>query len=123
MTADRIELRGLRVDAICGVLPHERTNPQPLELDLDVIVDLSAAGSSDALVDTIDYGAVTAVAAEVTEKLAPQLLEHLAAEIADAVLAIDDRIDGVVVAVRKLEPPVPERLATSGVRVERRRTE
>jgi len=118
---DRIELRGLWVDAICGVLPHERTNPQPLELDLDVLVDLSEAGESDALVDTIDYGAVTAVAANVAAKLEPQLLEHLASVIADAVLAIDDRIAAVEVAVRKLEPPVPERLATSGVRIERTR--
>lgn len=121
MNTDKIELRGLRVDAICGVLPHERTTPQPLELDLDVIVDLSAAGASDALVDTVDYGAVTAIAANVTEKLAPQLLEHLASAVVDAILALDERIAAVEIAVRKLEPPVPERLATSGVRLTRAR--
>ena len=122
MNRDTIELRGLRVDAICGVLPDERTSPQPLELDLDVFVDLAAAGASDALADTIDYGAVTAIATNVTEKLAPQLLEHLASAVADAILALDERIAAVEVAVRKLEPPVPERLATSGVRIERRRS-
>jgi dihydroneopterin aldolase len=118
---DSIELRGLRVDAICGVLPHERTDPQPLELDLDVVADLTAASRSDELVDTIDYGAVTAAAARVAETLAPQLLEHLAGCVADAVLALDDRITSVTVSVRKLQPPVPERLTTSGVRLTRTR--
>ena len=116
-----IELRGLRVDAICGVLPHERVTPQPLELDLDVVADLTAASRSDELADTVDYGAITAVAARVAATLEPQLLEHLAGCIADEVLAVDDRITSVTVAVRKLDPPVPERLATSGVRLTRTR--
>lgn len=118
---DRIELRGLRVDAICGVLPHERTTPQPLEIDVDLTADLARAGASDDLADTIDYGAVTAEVDRVTSTLQPQLLEHLAERIAVAVLALDTRIESVDVAVRKLEPPVPERLATSGVRITRSR--
>lgn len=118
---DRIELRGLRVDAICGVLPHERTTPQPLEIDVDLAADLTVAGASDDLTDTIDYGAVTAEVDRVATTLQPQLLEHLAERIAEAVLALDARIDDVTVAVRKLEPPVPERLATSGVRITRAR--
>lgn len=120
-TADRIELRDLRVDAICGVLPHERTTKQPLSIDIDVEADLAAAGASDALDDTIDYGALTAEAERVATTLEPQLLEHLASAIADALLACDARVDAVTVAVRKLEPPVPQRLATSGVRVRRAR--
>ena len=119
---DRIELRGLRVDAICGVLPHERTTPQPLEIDLDLAVDLRAAGASDALTDTVDYGAVTTAVDRVATALEPQLLEHLAERIAAEVLALDDRVDAVTVAVRKLEPPVTERLATSGVRITRARS-
>jgi dihydroneopterin aldolase len=117
--SDRIELRGLRVDAICGVLPHERTTPQPLELDLDLTADLRTAGASDDLADTIDYGAVTAAAEDVVRTLEPMLLEHLAERVAAAVLALDARIDEVTVAVRKLEPPVPQRLDTSGVRITR----
>ena len=118
---DRIELRGLRVDAICGVLPHERTTPQPLEIDVDLLADLARAGASDDLADTIDYGAVTAEVDRVATTLQPMLLEHLAEQIAAAVLALDARIAGVDVAVRKLEPPVPQRLATSGVRISRSR--
>ncbi len=118
---DRIELRGLRLVGRVGVLDIERTQDQPLELDLDLSVDLAAAGASDALADTVDYGAVCdAVAAAVSETHV-DLLEHLGARVADAVLALDPRIDAVDLTVRKLRPPVPHDLATSGVRLVRSR--
>jgi dihydroneopterin aldolase len=118
---DAIELRGLRLSAIVGVLPHEREQPQPLELDIDVQVDLGAAGQSDALADTVDYGALCDAAEEIVAHSAFGLLEALAEHVATAVLAQDPRIDAVTVAVRKLRPPVAQQLATSGVRIVRTR--
>ncbi len=53
---NRIEIRSLRVVAVCGVLPEERERPQPLEIDLDLTVDLASASASDDLADTVDYG-------------------------------------------------------------------
>ena len=118
---DRIELRGLRVVGRIGVLDHEREQDQPLEIDLDLAVDLGAAGASDDLADTVDYGAVcTAVAVTVAEGHV-ELLEHLAARVADAVLRLDDRIAAVDLTIRKLRPPVPLDLATSGVHIVRTR--
>jgi dihydroneopterin aldolase len=116
---DRIELRGLRLVGVVGVLPEERTRAQPLEVDLDLTVDTSAAGASDALDDTVDYGAVCDVVAAVVQELRPELLERLAVVAADTVLALDPRIRSVELSVRKLRPPVPHDLASSGVRVTR----
>jgi dihydroneopterin aldolase len=116
---DAIELRGLQVVGICGALPEERERAQPLELDLDVEADLAPAGASDVLADTIDYGALCDVVVRVVEGGSPQLLEHLAASVAAAVIGADDRIRAVTVAVRKLRPPVPHALASSGVRIRR----
>ncbi|HUF34027.1 MAG TPA: dihydroneopterin aldolase [Acidimicrobiales bacterium] len=121
MADDRIELRGLRLLGICGVLPEEQDRAQPLEVDLDVLADLTAAGRSDDLADTIDYGAVcTRVELTVTGSRVA-LLEHLAERIAEVVLALDPRISGVTVGIRKLRPPVPQDLATSGVCITRHR--
>jgi 7,8-dihydroneopterin aldolase/epimerase/oxygenase len=122
MDGDRIELRGLRVLARCGVLPFEREQDQPVEIDLDLMTDLAPAGASDALADTVDYGAVCAAVERVATGEPVALLERLAGRIAEVVLGLDERISGVEVAVRKLRPPVPQQLATSGVRVVRRRT-
>jgi 7,8-dihydroneopterin aldolase/epimerase/oxygenase len=118
---DVIELRGLRLLGLVGVLPEERDRPQPLELDLDVEVDVTAAGLSDALDDTVDYGALCGLVEAVVVRGAPQLLERLAADLAAAVLEADGRISAVEVSVRKLRPPVPQDLATSGVRIRRQR--
>lgn len=122
MTADRIELHGLRVLARVGVLPFEQQQDQPVEIDLDLVADLRAAGASDDLADTIDYGAVCAVVERDGVQAAPvALLERLADRIAEVVLAFDDRIAEVDVVVRKLRPPVAQHLATSGVRLHRAR--
>lgn len=120
MNADRIELRGLRVVGTHGVLPEERARAQPFELDLDLEVDLGAAGASDDLHDTVDYGAVAETAARVVGEESFRLLEALAARVADALLA-DARVRAVTVGVRKLRPPVPVDLGSAGVRVTRRR--
>ena len=118
---DRIELRGLRQAAFVGALPEEAERKQPIEVDLDVEVDLTAAGATDALGDTVDYGILCDVVETVIDEGHVQLLERLAQAIADRVMAVDTRIEAVDVAVRKLRPPVPQDLATSGVRIRRTR--
>ncbi|HEY6533100.1 MAG TPA: dihydroneopterin aldolase [Acidimicrobiales bacterium] len=117
---DRIELRGLVISGICGALPEERERAQPLEIDLDVTADLAVAGGSDDLDDTLDYGAITEQVERVVTSGTPMLLERLAEAIAETVLA-DERALVVTVAVRKLRPPVPQVMGTSGVRITRER--
>lgn len=119
---DAIELRGLRVAGIVGVLDHERTQAQPLDVDVDIVADLAAAGASDDLADTIDYGALCALAEEVVTTTSYALLEALAEHMATTLLATDVRISAVTVSVRKLRPPVAQQLATSGVRITRSRS-
>jgi dihydroneopterin aldolase len=118
---DAIELRGLRLRAVVGVLEWERRVAQPLEIDLDVELDLAAAGASDDLDDTVDYGHLCQLAEEVATTGRFALLEALAEHLAAAVLSADPRIARTTVAVRKLEPPVPQPLATSGDRLTRDR--
>lgn len=120
---DVIELRGLRLVTLVGALPEERDRAQPLEIDLDVEADLSVAGSSDHLSDTIDYGGLCElVQRTIRGNGHVALLEALAERTAGAVLASDGRVTGVTVWIRKLRPPVPQDLGTSGVRVTRRRS-
>jgi 7,8-dihydroneopterin aldolase/epimerase/oxygenase len=117
---DLIRLRGLRAVGICGALPEEQVRPQPFEVDLDVEADLRAAGASDRLDDTLDYGAIAAAVEQVVTTERFTLLERLAARIAEVVLG-DPRALAVTVTVRKLRPPVPQHLDTSGVSIRRAR--
>lgn len=118
---DRIELRGLRALGRHGVSDLEAGQSQPFELDLDVEVDLSVAGLTDHLRDTVDYGALAAAAVAVVEGERWHLLERMAERIAQEVMAADEKVAAVEVAVRKLRPPVAADLATAGVRVRRPR--
>lgn len=117
---DRIELRGLRLVTIIGVLDHERQSPQPLELDITLHTDLTDACQNDELDDTVNYGEVC----EIVEKVAAQhhdlLLERLAGRLAEAILALP-RVEEVDIVVRKLRPPIPSDVATSGVSIRRTR--
>jgi dihydroneopterin aldolase len=117
---DVIEIRGLRALAICGALPEEQVRAQPVEVDLDVHVDLAPAGGTDELADTVDYAAIAAAVERVliTERFT--LLERLAQRLAEVAL-LDERVRSVTVAVRKLRPPVPQQLDTTGVRINRGR--
>jgi len=120
MTSDRIELRGLRALGTHGALAQEQERAQPFEVDLDVELDLGPAGRSDDLADTVDYGSVVGLVADVVSGEPAALLEHLAQRIADGVLA-DGRVDAVVVTVRKLRPPVPADLDHVAVTIRRAR--
>lgn len=116
--ADRIELRGLRVVAVVGVLPEERERAQPLEIDVDIYGDLGPAGHSDDLADTIDYGGVTELVDGLCRAEEALLLERLGHVLAEAVAGLPGAA-GATVTVRKLRPPVPQDLASSAVRVTR----
>ena len=116
--SDCIQLRGLRVVCIVGVLPEERERPQPLELDIDIYADLSAAGKSDELDDTVDYGSVATTVEEICLGMKAQLLERLAELVAGRLLELDGVV-AVEVTVKKIRPPVPSDLHFSAVRVTR----
>ena len=118
--ADRIELRGLTVRGNHGVFPEERRDGQDFVIDITVWVDLAAAAAGDDLADTLDYGLIAEQVERVIVDEKFVLLERLAARLAEVVLG-DSRVESVTVSVRKLRPPVPQQLDTSGVRITRSR--
>ena len=120
-TSDCIQLPGLRVLCIVGVLPEERERPQPLELDIDIFSDLAAAGESDELNDTVDYGAVTETVTEICLRAKAQLLERLAQLVAEHLLEFDGVV-AVTVTVKKIRPPVPSEITFTAVQITRRNT-
>ncbi len=113
----RIEIRDLRAFGLHGVLPHERERAQPFSVDLDAYFDVSPASASDALADTVDYGALVQQVAEVVSGTSFSLLEALAAAVARRVLDDEPRVARVEVVVRKMRPPVDVDVGSVGVRV------
>lgn len=113
--SDVIELRGLRLRAIVGVLAHEREYEQPLVLDLDLERSFDEAARRDDVAATTNYAAVLELVERVVAEGRFALLETLARRVAHAVLESDDGIVTVSVRVHKVRPPVVQDLASAGV--------
>ncbi|OMC13289.1 dihydroneopterin aldolase [Mycolicibacter heraklionensis] len=116
---DRIELRGLKVRGNHGVFAHERADGQDFIVDITVWMDLAVAAASDNLADTYDYGLLAQRAADIVAGPARDLIETVAAEIAEEVMG-DTRVQAVEVTLHKPHAPIP--LAFADVAVVARRS-
>lgn len=118
---DRITLSSMRFEGVVGVGEEERAFPQMLEVDMEVETDLAAAGESDALSDTVDYGPIVALTERIVEASAFRLLEALAAALARAALDSAPAISAVTVRVRKLAVPLDVSIDHAQVEIRRAR--
>lgn len=118
MSGDRIELRGLRGRGRHGVLATERENGQDFFVDVVLDVDLSDAGRSDDLRDTVHYGDLAERVVAIVEGDPVALIEALATRIADHCLGLA-RVERVEVTVHKPQAPIDVPFADVAVTVVR----
>ena len=100
----QISIVDLEVVYHVGVPDAERVQPQRLLLTVEMEADFSAAAKSDGIADTIDYFAVTRRLLKFGEGREWKLIEKLAADIADLVLA-EFHAQAVTVEVKKFIIP------------------
>ena len=117
--SDRIYLHEMVFMGRHGVTDEERAEPQQIDVDLEVAVDLSAAGRSDELADTVDYGDLFVLCRDVVEQRSFHLLEAIAETIADEVLARFRAVESVSVRVKKPGVPLAGQVEHAGVVIER----
>ena len=103
---DVIHLRGLEFYAYHGVMPEEQVLGQKFLIDMDLFCDLRLAGSSDQVGDTIHYGEVYQVIEACVTSDRHQLIERLAENIAQRVMARFS-CTSVRVEVHKPQAPIP----------------
>ena len=95
-----VELSGLRLFGRHGVHAVEREHGQTFLFDVEL--EVGERGRNDSLADAVDYSAVARCVQEVSDAHAYNLLEALAAAVADELLRRFEP-DRVVVRVRKPE--------------------
>ncbi len=100
-TCDTILISNLETTCIIGTLPHERVTPQRIIIRLELACDLTAAGISDALADTVDYAALSQEAVAIARDSRCHLLERLAALLAEHCLTKP----GVAAATVRIDKP------------------
>lgn len=87
MPLDTIAIRGLDVDCVVGVYPHERDVPQPLVVGIELGLDTERAAVSERLSHTMSYDAVAAQVAFLLSSCRFRLLETAAHALAMYLLA------------------------------------
>ena len=117
---DSIRLTGVRAEAAHGVLDFEHVQKQPFIVDATLFLDLAEAGRSDDLTQTVDYGQIAKRIVNVIEGEHVDLIERLAAKIADAIL-LSHRIQRVIVTVHKPNAPIKVPFDDVSVTIERAR--
>src|SRR5271170_81679 len=100
----QISIVDLEVFYRVGVPDAERAQPQRLLLTVEMESDFSAAAKTDSIADTIDYFAVSQRLLKFGDGKSWKLIEKLAADIAETILA-GFKPAGVTVEVKKFAIP------------------
>ena len=113
---DTIFISELKVKTKLGVPAWERIVAQTIILNIEIGYDLSKAGKSDAIADTIDYGAVVARIHEALKEHSFQLVEALAEHVCQLILS---EFGALSVKIKVAKPAILPRLKALGVVIER----
>ena len=120
---DRIILQGMQFYGYHGRNDEERVLGQPFEVDLEAELDLTAAGVSDDIEDSVSYTDLYRVAKRHLEGPGRNLVEAVAHAIASEILDTYP-VESIRVRVMKVRPPIKGGvLAGAGVEVFRRQAE
>lgn len=112
-----VDLCGMEFFARHGCLESERLEGNTFVVDVRFQYDITAAAASDDLADAVNYAVIyDIVAAEMA--VPSNLLEHVAARIAQAIRREFPQILSLSVCVAKKNPPVSGPAAWSKVTVE-----
>ena len=117
---DKLNLKGMKFYGFHGNLPEEKRLGQWFEVDVELTIDLSAAGASDQLGDSLNYVAVYKMVKMIMEGPSVNLIEALAARINYCCLQFD-RVQKARVAARKPQVPLGGPLDYVEAAVERSR--
>lgn len=119
--ADRIELKGLECFGHHGVFDFEKEQGQSFIVDVICWMDFSSAGASDDLSDTVDYGELALLVADIVEGPSRDLIETVATEAADTLMARFAALHAVEVTIHKPKAPIPRTFADVAVVARRSR--
>jgi len=120
LESDVIHMRGLEFYAYHGVLPEEELLGQKFIIDVDLYLNLTDAGRSDQVEDTISYAEVYQTVKRCVVGKRFSLLEGLAEAIATDILA-EFPCAAVRLEVHKPQAPIPAVFRDVSVEIRRER--
>ncbi|WP_226671305.1 dihydroneopterin aldolase [Metabacillus litoralis] len=119
---DKIFVEGMEFYGYHGVFKEENKLGQRFRVDLTVELDLKKAGEQDELDQTINYASLYKCCKNIVEGKPYKLVEAVAENIAQTVLADFTSIQNCTVKVIKPDPPIPGHYKEVAVEIKRGRS-
>ena len=107
---------GLEITGHHGVTDEERSQGCRLKIDVSAEVD-GSADVTDKIRDTVDYGDLCSLMVEVSGATSYRTLERLATVFCDEAFKRFPSVQALEVQIDKLDPPVPHKVGSLGVRL------
>lgn len=120
---DKIILERMQFYGYHGAIAEENKLGQRYIVDLTLYLDLSSAGVSDDLNETVNYAELYQSLRHIVEGAPFQLIEALAERIASELLAQYTKINQLTVKVTKPHPPVDIHFEGVSVELHRKRVQ
>jgi dihydroneopterin aldolase len=117
--SDLVFIEGIKFHGYHGLTRQERQIGVRLSVDVTLEVDLTRAGRSDRVADTVNYQRVHARVVELGRGRSHHLLESFASTVLDALLADFPAVQRIVLRVRKETPVLDGIVDSVGVQMER----
>lgn len=119
--SDRLSVVGIEAIGHHGVLDFERREGQRFSVDLTLGIDTRPAARSDDVNDTVNYGPLVAAVRQAIENDPVDLIETLAARIAEICLT-DTRVGWATVTVHKPDAPIEATFTDVALTIHRSRS-
>ena len=120
---DRITLSGITAVGFHGVLDFEKRDGQPFTVDATLYTDFADAAAGDDLEKTTNYALVVDLIHRHVTNGSLDLIETLAVNIAEGILAMFELVEAVEITVSKPQAPIELPFGNVAVSVFRERAE
>jgi len=107
-----IHLHNLLFHSFHGMYKEEKILVNDFEVNVDV--SIKAQENITKLRQSVDYVSLYSIIKEVMDQPTP-LLEKLVQELAEKIRLLDEKIEGVSISIKKLNPPIGNLQGTVGV--------
>ncbi|MGE6632297.1 dihydroneopterin aldolase [Bacillus sp. NPDC077027] len=119
---DKVYVDGMEFYGYHGVFQEENKLGQRFRVDLTASLDLSKAGKTDDLNETINYAELYHICKDIVEGEPVNLVETLTERIANQVLVSFPTVQECTVKVIKPDPPIPGHYRSVAIEMTRTRT-
>jgi 7,8-dihydroneopterin aldolase/epimerase/oxygenase len=116
---DKIFIHNMEFYGYHGLFPEENRLGQRFFVSLVIEMDLKAAGQTDDMDKSVDYGVLYAITKEIVEGEAKKLIEAVAENIASSILQQLPQIKAITVKIDKPSAPIPGLFDSVGVEIYR----